>query len=368
MDSEDLALPPLTLGRNLWAIRGDVLPRIVEAHRGAEAFARLTSRMGGKAPQAARRTSSTRAAGAVAVLPLTGVLTPRGSFLSMLFGGGAGGLMDFRETFQQAVADPDVGAIVLDVDSPGGLIDLVPETAEEVRAARGQKPIVAVANTLAASGAYWIAAQADELVVTPSGDVGSIGVYVMHEDWSGFNEQTGIDVTYISAGKYKTEGNIDEPLSDEAREAWQSEVDDLYTMFVDSVAAGRNVTSDTVIADYGEGRTLLAARSLKAGMVDRVATLEQVVGEFLGAGGSGRGERALAQARRVVSSEPLEQEEPVDGPTDSEPEVAEPAVEVDDEPPAVDDPEPAEGDEAGAPAESAPSDADRVAIAAALIG
>jgi hypothetical protein len=66
---------------------------------------------------------------------------------------------------------------------------------------------------MAASAAYWIAAQADELVVTPSGFVGSIGTYAIHEDWSKFNEDFGVLPTYISAGKYKTEGNPDEPLS-----------------------------------------------------------------------------------------------------------------------------------------------------------
>jgi signal peptide peptidase SppA len=229
------------------------------------------------------------------VIPLTGVLTPRYSFLSYLFGGG-GGLVDFRDAFREALNSPDVGAIVLDVDSPGGLIDLVPETAAEIRDARGTKPIVAVANTMAASGAYWIAAQADELVVTPSGSVGSIGVYMVHEDWSGFNEQQGIQPTYISAGKYKTEGNPDEPLSDEARADWQQEVDDLYAMFVADVAAGRGVTAEQVRDGYGEGRTLLADRALAAGMVDRVDTIETVIGALLVPGSTGG---AAARAGRA---------------------------------------------------------------------
>jgi hypothetical protein len=92
--------------------------------------------------------------GYVAVIPLTGLITARGSFLSMLFGGG-GGLLDFRDSFREALNSPEVSAIVLDVDSPGGYVDLVPETAEEIYEARGEKPIVAVANTMAASAAYW---------------------------------------------------------------------------------------------------------------------------------------------------------------------------------------------------------------------
>jgi signal peptide peptidase SppA len=329
---------PLTLGRSTWAIRGDALPRLIEAHRagGGRALERLAIRASAAVPKAARRQAAARAGGAVAVIPLTGVITPRGSFLSMLFGGGGGGLVDFRENFRQAVVDPDVGAIVLDVDSPGGLIDLVPETAEEIRAARGDKPIIAVANTMAASAAYWIASQADELVVTPSGDVGSVGVYMVHEDWSGWNENQGILPTYISAGRYKTEGNPDEPLSDDARADWQQEVDDLYAMFVGAVAAGRGVPEATVRDGYGEGRTLLAERALAAGMVDRIDTIESVVGGLLADGG-----RRPAAAARVIAPTPRA-------------EAPEPPLEPEQEPPA---PEVPEQDPTHVPEEAPPVDA-----------
>jgi signal peptide peptidase SppA len=247
--------------------------------------------------QALRAARGGVSAGAVAVLPLTGVLTPRGSFLSLLFGGAAGGLMDFRAAFGEAVASPDVAAIVLDVDSPGGLVDLVPETAAEVRGARGSKPIVAVANTQASSAAFWIATQADELVVTPSGLVGSVGVYGVHEDWSRHDRELGVDTTFIYAGRFKVEGNAVEPLSDEAREVWQQDVDDLYAMFLEDVAAGRGVTVDAVRDGYGEGRTLNATRAVEAGMADRVATLESVVGSLVSTGGQSA--RALAQDQPV---------------------------------------------------------------------
>jgi capsid assembly protease len=288
---------PLTLGRSLWVIDPEALPALVEAHRARpRALDRLTAAAAAATPRAARRGAGQRAGGTVAVIPLTGVLTPRASLLSFLFGGG-GGLVDFRDMFREAVNSPDVGAIVLDVDSPGGLIDLVPETAAEVRAARGAKPIVAVVNTMAASGAYWIACQADELVVTPSGVAGSIGVYMVHEDWSGWNEQQGIVPTYISAGKYKVEGNPDQPLSEEAAADWQREADDLYGLFVADVAAGRGVSEDQVRSGYGQGRTVRpAARVLEAGLADRVDTLENVIGELLAAGSSAQPGAQAARA------------------------------------------------------------------------
>src|SRR5690349_10913255 len=153
--------------------------------------------------------------GDLAVIPLRGLITPRGSFLSLLFGGG-GGLEAFRGALREALANDDVEGILLDVDSPGGSTDLVTETAAEIRAAREKKPITAIANTDAGSAAYALASQATELVVTPSGEVGSIGVFMLHWDESGFNERIGINLTYIYEGRYKIEGNPDEPLSEEA--------------------------------------------------------------------------------------------------------------------------------------------------------
>jgi signal peptide peptidase SppA len=266
-------VPPLLLSGSPWALRRDMLSTVLQA-------ARFPERAGAMKVAAAAPERTMRG---VATIPLTGVITPHGSWLDVLFGGG-GGLVGFTELFDEAMASEEVNAIVIDVDSPGGLVDLVPETAQHIREARGQgKPIVAVADTLMASAAYWIAAQADEIVITPSGYAGSIGVYRVHVDASGLNEQLGLKVTYVSAGEYKTEGNSDEPLSDEAEADWQQAVDDAYGLFVDDVAAGRGVTAATVLADYGQGRVMNAKRALAAHLVDRVDTYDGVIGKLLGA-------------------------------------------------------------------------------------
>jgi signal peptide peptidase SppA len=215
--------------------------------------------------------------GGVSVVALKGVLMGDGmSLLEMLFGM-EGGLSSFQRGFVQAASDPDVGAIVLDIDSPGGLVDKIPETAAMVREVATQKPVVAVANTLAASAAYWIGSQASEFVVTPSGEAGSIGVYATHRDMSKNYESLGIKHTLVSAGKYKTEGNPFEPLSSAASGALQESVDDHYGLFVKDVAAGRQATVAEVKNGYGEGRTLTAKRAVEAGLADRVDTLDNVV-------------------------------------------------------------------------------------------
>lgn len=213
--------------------------------------------------------------GSVAVLPIYGVIVPRADAFTKISGGTS--LVGFQAALAQAVNDPQVDAIMLEIDSPGGSTDLVAETAQMVRQARAVKPVWAVANTLAASAAYWIGSQAEEFSVTPSGEVGSIGVFAAHQDVSALQEKAGIKTTMVRAGKFKADLNPFEPLTEEAREALQQRVDEFYGMFVHAVARGRGVSVDTVRSGFGEGRVVTASRALSEGMVDRVETLEQAV-------------------------------------------------------------------------------------------
>lgn len=217
------------------------------------------------------------AKGNIAVINLFGVISHRISEKQAMSGGGGTSVEKTQARLRQAVADPSIKAIVLNIDSPGGSVNGVRELADEIFEARNQKHIVAVANSLAASAAYWVATAADELVVTPSGSVGSIGVYTAHEDYSAALEQEGIKVTLISAGKYKVEANPFAPLSEEAKASLQSDVNEFYDMFVDAVARGRGVASRDVRNGFGEGRVVNSKNAKKEGMVDRVATFDQVL-------------------------------------------------------------------------------------------
>lgn len=236
--------------------------------------------------------------GAVAILPLLGTIIPRANLMSEMSGGTS--VQRFSNNLRQALRDPDVGSIVIDVDSPGGQVGGVPELADEIYQSRGEKRIVAVANTLAASAAYWIGSAADEMVVTPSGEVGSVGVVAMHEDWSKFLEEKGVKVTFIHAGEHKVEGNAYEPLDDEAKAFFQSRVDDYYGMFVESVARGRDVSPATVRRDFGQGRVYGGREAVQLGMADRIETLDAVVDRLLVDGrGQAKGRsRASADYRR----------------------------------------------------------------------
>jgi len=225
--------------------------------------------------------STARVTGGVQVLPLYGVIAQRMDLMTETSGGTS--TEAFGAQFRAALADPQVGAIVIDVDSPGGTVSGVQELSEEIYHARGQgKPIVAVANSLMASAAYWIASAADEVVVAPSSEIGSIGVLAAHEDASAYYEQLGVKTTLISAGKYKSEGNPYEPLTEEARAHLQERVDEYYEAFVQDVARNRStakrpVRADDVRGGYGEGRVVGAKQAIKLGMADRMGTLQSTV-------------------------------------------------------------------------------------------
>lgn len=216
--------------------------------------------------------------GEIAVIPIVGVMIPRADAFSEM--SGAVNTQRIGQAIRRAVADPGIAAIVLDIDSPGGMAAGTPELADIIYQSRGRKPIVAVANTLAASAAYWVGTAADELVVSPSGEVGSVGVLAAHVDWSGYMEMSGQRVTYISAGKYKTEMNPYEPLGDEARAYAQSQIDDIYNQFVRTIARNRKASVDTIRSSFGEGRTVFARQAVAAGMADRVATLDEVIADL----------------------------------------------------------------------------------------
>lgn len=261
-----------------WAILPSTLATIVDILRFRAAGGEMSAeevalRLETAATNAGPRGGNSRT-GAVAIIPLYGVIMPRAGMMET---SGGTSIERFRANFRAAMADTEVGSIVLDVDSPGGVIDGVPDMAEEVRAARGSKPVVAIANTLMASAAYWIACGAQEVWTLSSALVGSIGVWTAHDDLSAFYESKGIKTTLISAGKYKVEGNELGPLTDEARASLQARVDDVYSMFSAGVAKGRGVPLAQVRGGLGEGRVLLGSKAVAEGLADRVGTLDDAI-------------------------------------------------------------------------------------------
>lgn len=213
--------------------------------------------------------------GGSAIIPITGPLTKRASFFSFLFGGTS--YMAISNMFKMAMADEDVSSIILDIDSPGGVVSGTEAVGDLIFNARGEKPIVSYANGTMASAAYWIGSAADAIVAQKTSPVGSIGVLMIHTDYSKMNEKEGIKVTYISSGKYKALGNPDEPLKQDAKEYFQAEVDYIYSIFVDTVSRNRDVETDKVLTDMADGQIFIGQQAKDVGLVDNIGDFESAL-------------------------------------------------------------------------------------------
>ncbi len=234
--------------------------------------------------------------GQVQVLPLWGVLAPHAGTMIDL-STPATGLDEWVAQLQAAVEDPKVATILLHVNSPGGSAQGAEEAAKAVREARSKKQIVAVADSLAASAAYMIASQAETLIVTPSGMVGAVHCYTIHQDISAMLEQSGVKVTLIG----EPDGGAAEapsfaPLSEENLAHAEQMVSRFYGAFLDNVARGRGQSVSTVEANYGRGRVLTSEAALAAGMVDGIATFDQTLERLLSGKAITSGPRQIAAA------------------------------------------------------------------------
>jgi signal peptide peptidase SppA len=252
---------------------------------------------------AARRDSTARTTngGQIAVLPFYGVTTQRPP-PAMASGSGLMSTQAFSGALQAAVNDDSVGGVLIDVDSPGGSVYGIQELANEIYQARSQKPIVAIANSLAASAAYWIGSAASEFYITPGGEAGSIGVFAAHQDQSKKLENEGVKTTLIHAGRYKVEGSPYGPLEDDAKAHMQARIDAYYGAFTRAVAKHRGTDVETVRSRMGEGRTYGASDAKAAGMVDDIATFDQVLSRMaksISAGRSASKNRAAAMRRDI---------------------------------------------------------------------
>jgi signal peptide peptidase SppA len=216
-----------------------------------------------------------RRANGVGIIPVVGTLTNRG----LAIGEDSSGFTSYESLGVQlaaAMADPQVQAVLLDMDSAGGEATGMFGLAQSIRAARAQKPVTAVVSDMAASAAYGLAASATDIVVSPTSITGSIGVVMLHLDQSRELEMKGRKPTMIFAGAHKVDGNPFGPLSENVRADLQREVDTFYARFVDQVSAGRPaLTGDKVRGT--EARIFIGSEALDRGLADRMGTFEETL-------------------------------------------------------------------------------------------
>lgn len=209
----------------------------------------------------------------VAVVEISGMLTASARWWGTTYD-------EIRDTVMRCLSADDVQGLLFSVDSPGGSVDGVFELAADLTKVGKEKPIWCVADVNCYSAAYLLASTAAKIYQAPtSGGVGSIGVYSAHIDYSKALDKQGVNVTLISAGRGKTDGNPYEPLSKDAKGTMQGNVDRLYAAFVEAIAKNRGLTTDAVVS-LGAGLYQGAAAGIEAGLADAKGTFETALSDF----------------------------------------------------------------------------------------
>lgn len=247
-------------------------PLLVTREKGEVILSVLADRLGIVAPLAEvpsfveRPKAAFEVVDGVAVIPVVGTLVNKTSGMDAMSGMTSYG--SIAANLESALADPRVKAILLDVDSPGGECAGCFELADKIRAARAVKPIHAVANPMAASAAYAIAAAAERITAPEVSSIGSIGIITFHRDESKALEAAGVKITAIHAGARKADSYPHAPLSEDAKAAIQARADGIYDVFVESVATSRGMKASAVRAT--EAAVFLGEDAKSAGLVDAI--------------------------------------------------------------------------------------------------
>lgn len=258
-----------------WGIRPDVLESLARQASGETPSAWEASAE--RSPAAGDHAAKYRVENGVAIIPVRGPLmkrdTPHGHIERHL---GWSTYASIQRDMGHALQAPEVRAILLDVDSPGGVVDGCAETGVIIAQAGQVKPVYAYAADVACSAAYWLASQARHLACTETGVLGSIGVLAVHWDISGFDQQLGIKRTYLAAGEFKALGNDAEPLSEDARQKIEAELQAIYSVFLAAVSRGRG-TDEAHTRGMAEGRVYIGSAAVEVGLADALLTRAELM-------------------------------------------------------------------------------------------
>jgi len=261
-----------------WAIEPEMLRTIAAiARRENEAPEAVAAKLG----RPLQNTRTVEMRDGVAVVPVTGPVFRYANLFTEI--SGATSLEVLARDFFSAVNDPQVRAVVLNIDSPGGQASGIAEFAQLVSGS--SKPVVAYVDGIGASAAYWIAAAAGDVAVSKTAMVGSIGAVLTVD----VRKADGTMEIVSSQSPRKRP----DATTAEGRQQMQDLLDSLAQVFVEDVAAYRKVSVETVLNDFGQGGMLMGAAAVAAGMADRVSTLEEVIAGLSGSNPTG-GARLMA--------------------------------------------------------------------------
>ncbi len=245
-------------------------PKVFHASGMTEPEALLV--VGGEPLEGARRAVLR---GRSAVIPIVGPIFPRSNLMTL---SGATSVDIIGRDLQVALDSDEVDSIILNIDSPGGMVTGTSELSDRIFAARTVKPVYAYVFGTAASGAYWLGSSATEIIGADTARLGSIGVVAAFTDTSVKDEKAGVkEIEIVSSVSPK---KMPDPMTDEGRAQIQQMVDDLASVFIGAVARNRGVDESVVLEQFGQGDTIIASKATHAGMADRVGSLEELIQEL----------------------------------------------------------------------------------------
>jgi len=291
-----LNVPHLHEYFGLWSILEEPFRAAVDRISGLDLRAHVVVQ--GAAPQPAASTAARSYAlteQGVAIVALSGPMMKHVSSLS----GGSSTVLARRQV-RAAVADPDVKAVLLVIDSPGGTVAGTFDLADDVAAAAQKKPLVAYIEDLGASAAYAVASQASRIAANRGALVGSIGTYAVIDDYSGRAGQLGIKVHVVRAGEFKGAGVAGTEVTERQLAEWQRIVDQSNAHFLAAVSAGRRLPAARV-AELADGRVHLAADAVSLGLIDAVESLDQTLAALAGSLSRSPSQRTKTMSETAVT-------------------------------------------------------------------
>lgn len=214
--------------------------------------------------------------GAVAVMQIEGVLTPKSNFFSFLFGGAT--LDVLTRDFKALIENDGIKAIVLDIDSPGGNVFGIQEFANLVFESRSVKPIISITSSMMASAAMWIGAAAEDVFITGETTVtGSLAAATSHVDVSGLEQKIGLKTTEVSSGNKKRIDSSFAPLTEAGREELQKRVNHIGNVIASDIARFRDMDIEKVTKDMAEGQLFIGSMGIEAGLIDEIINPEELI-------------------------------------------------------------------------------------------
>ncbi len=279
-----------------WAILKENLSQILDIARRAHTpdFEAVAQRQADRGTKDGIR----RDYGSVAVINIIGPIFRYANLFTAV--SGATSVDQIAANFRAALDDPAVSKIILNIDSPGGAVAGMSELSHAIYAARAIKPIIAYADDLMASGAYWIGSAASKVVASPTALLGSIGVLATITREADAEGETTYE--FVSSTSPKKAVDLE---TDAGKAQVQTIVDDIAAVFVADVARNRGVAAKTVLDTFGQGDVLIAAKAVAAGMADEVSTFDDLLGRTAPDGAADKialaGHAAAPEVAEIIS-------------------------------------------------------------------